>query len=153
MNQSEKASTEQKQKKKWPIVAGVVVALIVVAGIGGASTETEPVGEGVASVPATDEGEPLEDGVDWANSDFSMRDLSLDVEQYFTYARGSLKNNATKDYDYVQISFKTYDKESNVIGSCYTNISGLAAGETWKFEAICTSGDVASVKVDEVTGW
>jgi uncharacterized protein YxeA len=75
---------------------------------------------------------------------------------YFAYyIEGFVKNNRNKEYSYVQITFKTYDKDGNTLGSCVDNNSGLDANGRWKFKAICLDGekDIASYKLDEITGW
>lgn len=71
------------------------------------------------------------------------------------YIEGTVKNNTDKKYSYIQISYNVYDADGNNLGSCLANNNNLAANETWKFKAIC-SGDtknIASYKLDEITGW
>ncbi len=71
------------------------------------------------------------------------------------YIEGSIKNNMDKDYDYVQVTFTTYDADGNTLGTCLDNNSGLEANGTWKFKAICLDSveQISSYKLKEITGW
>ncbi len=81
--------------------------------------------------------------------------VSDESNEYFMYIEGRIKNNRDKDFSYVQVSFTTFDKEGNTIGTCLDNNSGLNANGTWKFKAIC-SDDVKKIdhyELKEITGW
>lgn len=72
----------------------------------------------------------------------------------YGYMRGKLINNSGKNYNYLQITADIYNPAGSKIGSCWGNISGLQAGESWEYEAVCdawVSG--ASVKNGDVSGW
>lgn len=56
-------------------------------------------------------------------------------EKYSTYFTGIVKNNTDDDMRYAQIEFSLYDKDGNLLGSAWDNISNLKAGGTWKFKA------------------
>lgn len=60
---------------------------------------------------------------------------------------------ADKDYEYLQIDIPTYDSNGNKTGSAFANVSNLAKGETWKFEAVGTSGTKYNIDKTEVSGW
>lgn len=60
---------------------------------------------------------------------------------------------ADKDYEYLQIDIPTYDSNGNKTGSAFANVSNLAKGETWRFEAIGTSGTKYNIDKTEVSGW
>ena len=68
---------------------------------------------------------------------------------------GYIKNNSDKAFNYVQITYTTYDAEGNTIGTCLDNNSGLDANGRWKFKAICTSDvdNIASYKMTDITAW
>lgn len=71
---------------------------------------------------------------------------------------GSLKNNTNKEYSYVSIFFYVYDKDGNVLDTCWTNNNGLEANGTWKFTASCFLSDgqsklVTSYRLKEITGY
>lgn len=71
------------------------------------------------------------------------------------YIEGYIKNNAEKDYSYVQVEFTAYDSEGNTLGTCLDNNSGLEAQGRWKFKAMCTEevDKIASYKLKEITKW
>lgn len=56
-------------------------------------------------------------------------------EKYSTYFSGIVKNNTRRDMSYVSIEFNLYDKDNNLLGSAWDNVSNLKAGGTWKFKA------------------
>jgi hypothetical protein len=66
---------------------------------------------------------------------------------------GKVINNSSKNYGYVQITFKLYDKAGNVVGSTMANMNNLAPGETWKFNAPVFEDNTASYKASELTGF
>lgn len=88
------------------------------------------------------------------NSKFTLsNDRGYSDEYGFAYyIEGTVKNNTSKKYSYVQITFNAYDAAGSVIGSCLDNINNLEANGTWKIKAIC-SGDAKSVKSYKLTGF
>lgn len=72
------------------------------------------------------------------------------------YIEGYVKNTSDKEkFDYVQITYTTYDAEGNTLGTCLDNNSGLEANGRWKFKAMCLTDveNIASYKLTEITGW
>lgn len=71
------------------------------------------------------------------------------------YIEGYINNTSDKAFSYVQVTYTTYDKEGNTLGTCLDNNSGLEANGRWKFKALCTSDvkNIASYKLTEITGW
>lgn len=72
----------------------------------------------------------------------------------YAHMRGTIINNSGRSYSYLQITADVYNAAGSKIGSCWDNISGLAVGETWEYDAYCdawVSG--ASVKNGDVSGW
>lgn len=72
------------------------------------------------------------------------------------YIEGNVKNNTSKEYDYLQISFVCYDSNGNNLGTAIDNTNNLLGNETWKFKAMGlfdyeTSVDHCDYK--EITGW
>ena len=61
---------------------------------------------------------------------------------YALCIEGTVTNNSGRDLSYVQILIPTYDADGNKVGSAMANINNLKDGETWKFEAIDSSGGV-----------
>jgi hypothetical protein len=48
---------------------------------------------------------------------------------------GSLKNNCGRNFRYIQIRYKLFDRSGAVVGTAFTNLASLANGEIWKFQA------------------
>lgn len=82
-----------------------------------------------------------------------IKGTTVRYDGYFAhYISGIVKNNTTKKYSYVQITFNLYDKDGNKVGTALANENDLGAGETWKFEAIGFD-DFATYKLNEIIGW
>lgn len=135
------------QKQGMPVWAAVLIIIFIIIVI--------------VSVATADD----EDNSKESNSTTTVKKEKLELEDghygysdeygISYYIEGYVKNNTDKNYNYVQISFTTYDSEGNTIGSCLDNNSSLDANGRWKFKAIC-SGDAkstASYKLDKLTGY
>jgi hypothetical protein len=48
--------------------------------------------------------------------------------------QGKVKNNTDKDYHFVEISFKLFDKENKELAVVRSTTDSLEAGRTWYFE-------------------
>ena len=134
-------------KKKLPTWAIVLIAIFVVAIIGGAmgnsDSDTQDSKEQTGTTSVKKEDLELEDGHTGALDEYGIA----------YYIDGYVKNNSDKEFSYVQIEFITYDSEGNTLGSCIDNNSGLEADGRWKFKAICTGevDKIASYKLKEIT--
>jgi len=103
----------------------------------------------------------VSDAIDEATNDAKNLKLDGDVtttkDDYglFYYIEGYIKNDSNKAFSYVQVTYTTYDKDGNTLGTCLDNNSGLDANGRWKFKAICTSdvNNIASYKLTEITGY
>lgn len=72
------------------------------------------------------------------------------------YIEGSIRNNKSKDYSYVQIEFVCYDKEGNNLGTAIDNTNNLLGNQTWKFKAMAMFSDAENVdhcEYHDITGW
>lgn len=79
-------------------------------------------------------------------------------DEYSYEITGTLKNNTSKEYSYVEVEFYVYDKDGNMLDTCLANNSGFEANGTWNFTASCffSNGDsnkVDSYKLKEITEW
>lgn len=68
------------------------------------------------------------------SEEFTMTEFRTDRSLLSVKVEGAIKNTSNKDYSFVSISFAFYDDEGNKIDDKSDIISGLKAGETWKFE-------------------
>ncbi|MDD2644495.1 MAG: FxLYD domain-containing protein [Methanobacteriaceae archaeon] len=113
----------------------ISLALIFVAGCSDNGTDYEegnvkPASEQVTEQEATEEVQPL----------LVINDHSLGKEEYGGYiVTGSA--TANKDLSYAEVKVKYYDEGGALVGSDYTNIVDIAAGETWNFKVYGPSDD------------
>lgn len=121
--------------KKGVLVLITILALIFVAGCTDNKTDyqegnTEPASEQVTESTSTEEVQPL----------LVINDNSLGKEEYGGYiVTGSA--TANKDLSYAEVKVKYYDDSGALVGSDYTNIVDLDAGETWNFKVYGPSDD------------
>lgn len=66
---------------------------------------------------------------------------------------GTVKNSSSKKYGYVQVQFNLYDKAGAQVGSALANINNLEPNGTWKFEAIVLQDNVATARLESVSGF
>ena len=70
--------------------------------------------------------------------------------------RGTLVNNTSKTYSYVQIEFSIYDAAGNNLGTALDNVNNIAPGDKWSFTANLfdfPSNKPASFKLVDITAW
>ena len=65
---------------------------------------------------------------------------------------GKIKNNTTKDYRYVQVTFELLDGDRNTVGTSLANIAGLRAGATWSYQASVLR-DFKYFRLQKITGY
>jgi hypothetical protein len=66
---------------------------------------------------------------------------------------GTVKNQSSKEYSYVQISLSLYDTDGAVIGTAFDNVGGIDPYGTWKFKALCLEDVVKTARFKDLTGW
>ena len=112
-------------------VLSAIAILVVLGGVGGAMNKGEVVEE---------ENEIIEKEV--KVDKYQVEITSGYNNGYARCIEGTVNNNSGRDLSYVQILIPTYDTDGNKVGSAMANINNLKDGETWKFEAIDSSGGV-----------
>lgn len=81
-----------------------------------------------------------------------LEDIHANTGQFSTTIVGEATNESGDDYSYVQISFSLYDSTNTKVGDALANTNGLAAGQTWQFEAMgAESGTVESFDIEDIT--
>lgn len=76
------------------------------------------------------------------------------VENGVRYITGTIKNNTSKKYAYVQVDISLYDESGAQVGSTFANINNLEPDGTWKFKAVVLDDKTASkYKVTNISGW
>lgn len=87
--------------------------------------------------------------------DFTLLSDTLTSDEFgLNYIEGSIQNNTSNDYSYVQVNFILYDEAGNQVGTALDNINNLKANGTWKFKAaFLTDKKVFKYELAEITGW
>lgn len=82
-----------------------------------------------------------------------LRDVSGEVDDYSITITGTAKNTTDTDYSYAALTFGLYDDTDAKLGTALANISGLEAGQRWKFDALGTDTDTTSYAIEDVTAY
>ena len=133
------------------IIVAVLVIVGIVFGVRNDAESTKGMMEKISENGSRGQSEWLNSKADLELEDGytgKMDDIGLAY-----YIEGYVKNNSSKEFSYVQITFTTYDKEGNTIGTCLDNNSGLEANGRWKFKAMCLDDvkNINSFKLKEIT--
>ncbi len=86
-----------------------------------------------ASSESSDESNSVEESVE---EDYTISDVTATGNDYSMTITGTFTNNTDKTMSYVSLSYNLFDSDGAQIGTAYDNTSNLAAGGTWKFEAL-----------------
>lgn len=72
-----------------------------------------------------------------ASSCLNVSQASASYNGRTTTVTGTIVNRCgDQNFRYVAVTYTLLDAEGAVVGTAYTNIAGLRAGETWKFRAL-----------------
>ena len=82
------------------------------------------------------------------NDDFMLLECEVNKSLLSFTISGIVESISDKDFSFVSISFALYDKDGNKLEEISDNLSGLKAGETWKFEVIGTA-EADSAKISD----
>lgn len=52
------------------------------------------------------------------------------------YIVGKARNNTARQISYARIEFNIYDKEGNLLGSAFDNVTNWEPGTIWSFKAV-----------------
>lgn len=79
---------------------------------------------------------------DWKKGEFGIRTI-----------QGTIRNNTSKKYSYLQITINLYDSSDNQVGNTLANICDLEPHGTWQFEAIVLEDSAVSAKITDLSGF
>lgn len=90
-----------------------------------------------------------------SSNSISLISHEKNTSEYFYKIEGIIKNNSNYKCDTIIVTFNIYDKNNNNIGNCYDINYNLMSGETWKFEALCTSNkeNINSYSLAEINAY
>lgn len=72
-----------------------------------------------------------------ASTCLSVSQASASYNGRTTTVSGTIINRCgDKNFRYVAVTYTLLDASGAVVGTAYTNLAGLMAGETWKFRAL-----------------
>lgn len=143
-----KCGGKQPSILKW-IIIGFFVLVILIGVVGGNNDDDSSKEERTGTTIAEKKEKlTLEDGYKGYKGNYDIG----------YYIEGYVKNNTSKEYSYVQITFNLYDKDGTLIGTAMDNVNNLEANGKWKFKAasLTTSDEttqIASYKLKEITGF
>lgn len=69
------------------------------------------------------------------------------------HIEGTLRNNTSRSYRYVAISFDVYNEQGDKVGDAFTNVRGLDSGQTWAFDALSFRPGGTRFRLGNVSGY
>lgn len=142
-----------KRVKSDSIVIKIIIAIVVIAAIGG-------IGYAIYYFTTLNSinnaAKTISDVVENISKDkFSLESSELVKGEFGLQSiEGTIKNNTNDTYSYVQVVFNLFDEDGNQMGTAMANINYLQANGTWKYKATAlTTDDFARYELAEITGW
>lgn len=75
-------------------------------------------------------------------------------KQYTAKDIGIVSDNSDKPVNgYIQITFSALDAEGANVGDCLANANTVDANGKWKFEAMCSGGNINMVRFKKLSGF
>ena len=65
--------------------------------------------------------------------------------------KGTVRNNTTKQYKYVQIEINLYDSNGTQVGSTLANVNNLEPNGSWQFSAPVLESNAVDAKIKNIT--
>ncbi len=87
------------------------------------------------------------------DSGMVLYDISASVGEFSTDITGEAVNESGGDYEYVQLTFALYNESDDKVGDALANTNGLAAGQSWQFEAISTDSNASTYELNDVSAY
>jgi len=69
------------------------------------------------------------------------------------HIRGYIRNNSTRTYGYLQVSFTLFDANGYQVGTALDNTIDLKPGRTWKFDAYVLEDSAIVAEGPDISGW
>lgn len=85
--------------------------------------------------------------------DLEVLDSSAEYSDYAFTITGTVRNNRSRAYSYVQMTFGVVDRSDTKVGTALTNIANLEPGQKWAFKAVCLCPNGRRFKLESLTGF
>lgn len=83
--------------------------------------------------------------------------IQKDIDGYYEeedktfYILGTLTNNTSNYYDYIELEYIVYDEEGNILGNASTTLNQLKKGKSWRFKIAYDEIDAKEVSSFELS--
>ena len=78
--------------------------------------------------------------------------LKWQSDGVFAYIVGTVRNQTSKRWSYVQVQINVIDKNGDVVGSTMANATNIEPGQRWKFKTLATEAKAGSTfRLGDVT--
>ena len=134
-------------QKHWMFDGPHRLVIALLASLGGDDSSTSTTSTGGKTNSTTTE------SVEQKKSALEVLEHSVKNDAYTRYIVGTVKNNSSREYSYVQVEINLYDDEGNQVGSTMDNTNNLEPGGTWKFKAIVLEDSATEYKIKDVSGF
>jgi hypothetical protein len=135
--------------KKLVYVVGGFVLLLIAISLFASSCSDSP----TTSTSNEQEIQVKKEAPKPAKPKLEVLNVSSTNDGYVKYATGTIRNNTSRTYGYVQVEINLYDKSGAQVGSTIDNINNLEPGKDWKFKAVIFEDSATRFEIKDVTGF
>lgn len=83
----------------------------------------------------------------------ALSDIEANADSFSVTITGTVVNGSDTDYEYAQVEFGLYNDSGAKVGNAVDNISGLNAGQRWRYEAVGTSESAATWELEGLSAY
>src|SRR5258706_15805909 len=84
----------------------------------------------------------------------AISDVEPSLDEPSIKINGTMTNNCSASFRYVQVTYKFFDESNSIVGSALANMTGLERGQTWKFQAFgLFPSKMKSYRLDKMTAY
>ncbi len=136
-------------KKFFKIIVGIAAVLIIL-GVGGCAIMTYIVGSSIDDT-VTEMNEETESADEQLQAMLEKATFTDKKDEFSWVVEVLMENNTERDFDYIEIEYAMFDAEGVKIGSSFTNITDIKAGESFRMELDLYEEGVASYEVTKIS--
>lgn len=147
---------ETKTRRQVLLIYGsAVIVFFILVGITAPklTPEQKQTKEIAAQVQSKKENKEIVQSKPSKQPDLELLESKSENDGYGSYVVGTIKNNTSKKYKYVQVEINLYDSSNVQVGSTLANVNNLEPYGTWKFKAVIFQNNTDHFKIKEITGF
>jgi len=137
-------SKEKVEKILKPILILIIIVLVVIGVMSAMHfadelKETDGGGTYYAPSRTTNDNTRNNNSNSSNNYNLSVYDVKSEVDNYWYYVKGFVRNDSSRDYEEILIQYNALDGDGYKLSTCSDAIYNLKSGESASFKATCVT--------------